>query len=283
MPHQFIDQLQEGAPVQQFFLLRQVESRTDKTGKPYLSLVLGDKSGTIVGPGSGIKSWSNVPVPSPRGDYVGVQGQVDAYRGETPTDGELPQHRPGPGGPGQGPEGLRPRSRCTRPRPMTANNCGRSCANGRDPHRAAPCPTGPAPAGPLPGPAPGLPRGPPLSSPLPGRPAGAHLVRGPPYPGLTMRLSRPQSQPGPGRRHPPRPGQGQGDHQSHGAEAHRGRRFLGHIALGWEMVREDPGPRISRPHPPHSTTTHYPWPIRRGRNSAPPWCPRPGRRCWSMS
>ena len=48
MPHQFIDQLQEGLLVQQFFLVRQVESRTDKTGKPYLSLVLGDKSGTLV-------------------------------------------------------------------------------------------------------------------------------------------------------------------------------------------------------------------------------------------
>ena len=55
MPHQFIDQLQEGALVHQFFLLRQVESRTDKTGKPYLSLVLGDKTGTIVG-----RVWSKI-------------------------------------------------------------------------------------------------------------------------------------------------------------------------------------------------------------------------------
>ena len=81
MPHQFIDQLQEGALVQQFFLLRQVESRTDKTGKPYLSLVLGDKTGTIVG-----RVWSKIlakcPGPFAPGDYVGVQGQVDAYRGE---------------------------------------------------------------------------------------------------------------------------------------------------------------------------------------------------------
>ena len=78
MPHQFIDQLQEGALVQQFFLLRQVESRTDKTGKPYLSLVLGDKTGTIVG-----RVWNNIltkcPGPFALGDYVGVQGQVDAY------------------------------------------------------------------------------------------------------------------------------------------------------------------------------------------------------------
>ena len=84
MPHQFIDQLQEGAPVQQFFLLRQVESRTDKTGKPYLSLVLGDKTGTIVA-----RVWNKIlakcPGPFAPGDYVGVQGQVDAYRGETPA------------------------------------------------------------------------------------------------------------------------------------------------------------------------------------------------------
>ncbi len=55
MPHQFIDQLQEGALVHQFFLLRQVESRTDKSGKPYLSLVLGDKTGTLVG-----RVWSKI-------------------------------------------------------------------------------------------------------------------------------------------------------------------------------------------------------------------------------
>jgi 3'-5' exoribonuclease len=81
MPHRFIDQMQEGAQVQQFFLLRQVESRTDKTGKPYLSLVLGDRSGTIVG-----RVWNNIlarcPGPFAPGDYVGVQGQVDAYKGE---------------------------------------------------------------------------------------------------------------------------------------------------------------------------------------------------------
>lgn len=81
MPHQFIDQLQEGVSVQQFFLLRQVESRTDKTGKPYLSLVVGDKTGTLVA-----RVWSNIlakcPGPFTPGDYVGIQGQVDAYKGE---------------------------------------------------------------------------------------------------------------------------------------------------------------------------------------------------------
>lgn len=67
--------------VHQFFLLRQVESRLDKSGKPFLSLVLGDKSGIMVA-----RVWSDVlakcPGPFAAGDYVGVQGQVGSYKGE---------------------------------------------------------------------------------------------------------------------------------------------------------------------------------------------------------
>ena len=81
MAHQLINQLQEGALVQQFFLVRQVESRTDKTGKPYLSLVLGDKSGTIVA-----RVWNDIlkkcPGPFVAGDFVGAKGQVDSYKQE---------------------------------------------------------------------------------------------------------------------------------------------------------------------------------------------------------
>ena len=81
MAHQLINQLQEGVPVQQFFLVRQVESRTDKTGKPYLSLVLGDKSGSIVA-----RVWNDIlmkcPGPFVVGDFVGVKGQVDSYKQE---------------------------------------------------------------------------------------------------------------------------------------------------------------------------------------------------------
>ncbi len=81
MTHQFIDQLQEGLLVQQFFLVRQAESRTDKTGKPYLSLVLGDKSGTIVA-----RVWNDVlkkcPGPFVTGGFVGLKGQVDSYKQE---------------------------------------------------------------------------------------------------------------------------------------------------------------------------------------------------------
>jgi 3'-5' exoribonuclease len=81
MPHQQISQLQEGAVIQQYFLVRQAESRTDKSGKPYLSLVLGDKSGTMVA-----RVWNDVlsrcPGPFAPGDHVGVQGQVSSYKGE---------------------------------------------------------------------------------------------------------------------------------------------------------------------------------------------------------
>lgn len=70
MSHTLISDLKEGAMVQQFFLVRQAESHTDKTGKPYLSLVLGDKSGTIVA-----KVWSDIlkkyPGPFAVGDFLG--------------------------------------------------------------------------------------------------------------------------------------------------------------------------------------------------------------------
>lgn len=81
MSHQFINELQEGSLVQQFFLVRQAESRTDKTGKPYFSLVLGDKSGSIVA-----RVWNDIlkkcPGPFVVGDFVGVKGQVDSYKQE---------------------------------------------------------------------------------------------------------------------------------------------------------------------------------------------------------
>jgi 3'-5' exoribonuclease len=81
MTHQLITELKEGAPVQQFFLVRQTESRSDKSGKPFLSLLLGDKSGTMVA-----RVWSDVlarcPGPFIPGDYVWVRGQVGSYKGD---------------------------------------------------------------------------------------------------------------------------------------------------------------------------------------------------------
>jgi 3'-5' exoribonuclease len=81
VPHQPVARLQEGAVVQQYFMVRQTESRTDKSGKPYLSMVLGDASGIIV-----TRVWSKVlvkcPGPFAPGDHVGVQAQVESYKGE---------------------------------------------------------------------------------------------------------------------------------------------------------------------------------------------------------
>ena len=81
MAHQLIIDLKEGAAVRQYFRLRRVESRTDKSGKPYLSLTLGDKSGAIQA-----RIWSDVlqkcPGPFSAGDPVGVRGQVSSYQGE---------------------------------------------------------------------------------------------------------------------------------------------------------------------------------------------------------
>jgi len=81
MPHQLISHLKAGDAVQQFFLVRQAENGTTKTGKPFLSLVLGDKSGTVAA-----KVWDDIlkkyPGPYAVGDFVGVKGQVDSYKQE---------------------------------------------------------------------------------------------------------------------------------------------------------------------------------------------------------
>ena len=81
MPHQLISHLKEGDAVQQYFLVRQADRGTTKDGKPFLSLVLGDKSGVIKA-----RVWSDVlakcPGPFAVGDHVGVQAQVESYKGE---------------------------------------------------------------------------------------------------------------------------------------------------------------------------------------------------------
>ena len=81
MPHIFVVDLQEGMDVQQYFVVRQVEERLTQYGKPYLNLVLGDRSGSLRA-----KLWSEAlreyPGPFQVGDYVGVVGFVRAYQGE---------------------------------------------------------------------------------------------------------------------------------------------------------------------------------------------------------
>jgi 3'-5' exoribonuclease len=80
MPHQLISQLKKGAAVQQYFLVRQAERRTGKSGS-YISLVLGDKSGTMAA-----RVWPDVlvkcPGPFAPGDQVFVQAQVESYKDE---------------------------------------------------------------------------------------------------------------------------------------------------------------------------------------------------------
>ncbi|MEJ2225438.1 MAG: HD domain-containing protein [Syntrophobacterales bacterium] len=80
MSHRFITELREGDTLKQFFLLQQVESRRTKGGKPYLDLVLADRSGTIKG-----KVWeealhkcSSDLTPC---DFVAVTGVVEAFQG----------------------------------------------------------------------------------------------------------------------------------------------------------------------------------------------------------
>jgi len=81
VPHRFIAELKEGDKVRQYFLLRQAERRTDKSGKPFLTLFLGDRTGIITA-----QVWSEVlrrcPGPFTTGDFVGVRGLVTSYRGE---------------------------------------------------------------------------------------------------------------------------------------------------------------------------------------------------------
>ena len=83
MSPQLVSQLQEGAAVhKQYFRVRSVEARTTKSGKPFLELLLGDKTGTLKA-----KVWAEalekVPKPWPvSGEDVGVQGKVESYQGE---------------------------------------------------------------------------------------------------------------------------------------------------------------------------------------------------------
>jgi 3'-5' exoribonuclease len=81
VPHQFIAELTEGVQVKQCFLVRRVESRTTKGGKPFLNLVLADVSGTI-----DAKVWGETlkrcPGPFAPADFVAIQGQVESFQGD---------------------------------------------------------------------------------------------------------------------------------------------------------------------------------------------------------
>ena len=80
MPHRFIVDLKEGDALKQFFLLRRVECRRTKGGKPYLDVELADRSDVIKG-----KVWDDT-LQKCSGelsacDFVAITGVVEAYQG----------------------------------------------------------------------------------------------------------------------------------------------------------------------------------------------------------
>lgn len=80
MSHRFIIDLQEGDALKQFFLLRRVESRRTKDGKPFLDLVLADKTGSLKA-----RVWEEAlrkcPAPLTPCDFVAVTGRAESYQG----------------------------------------------------------------------------------------------------------------------------------------------------------------------------------------------------------
>lgn len=81
MAHRFIADLKDGDQVKQCFILRQLEVRTTRDGKPFWSLLLGDRTGVIKA-----RVWEEVinrcPGPFAPGDVVAVTGQVSSFQQE---------------------------------------------------------------------------------------------------------------------------------------------------------------------------------------------------------
>lgn len=81
MSHRFITDLRAGIALKQFFLVRRMEKRLTKEGKPFLSLVLGDKTGAIRA-----RVWEETlkrcPHPVAECDFVGITGQVEVFQGD---------------------------------------------------------------------------------------------------------------------------------------------------------------------------------------------------------
>jgi 3'-5' exoribonuclease len=81
VPHQFIRDLQAGQKIKQFFLIKKKERRRTRTGKDYLDLLLADRTGAVGG-----KIWSEgVQVLDPlfeAGEFAGVTGRVESFQDE---------------------------------------------------------------------------------------------------------------------------------------------------------------------------------------------------------
>jgi 3'-5' exoribonuclease len=80
LSHRFITELREGDTLKQFFLLRRVEIRRTREGKPYLDLMLADRSGIMKA-----KAWEEAVQkcsgPLAACDFVAVTGAVKPYQG----------------------------------------------------------------------------------------------------------------------------------------------------------------------------------------------------------
>ncbi|GAB4438287.1 MAG: HD domain-containing protein [bacterium] len=79
MAKKFISELKEGDQLQDVFFVSEKVLATGKTGKPYLSLKLSDKTGTIDG-----RVWDKVEMLNTlfdREDFVHVKGSVQLYQG----------------------------------------------------------------------------------------------------------------------------------------------------------------------------------------------------------
>ncbi|AWV89851.1 3'-5' exoribonuclease YhaM family protein [Bradymonas sediminis] len=74
----FVEQLVEGETIRSVFLVSDKSVRATKSGKPFLALTLGDKSGSI-----DAKVWDNAEAIATRfeaDDFVAVEAQVDSWQ-----------------------------------------------------------------------------------------------------------------------------------------------------------------------------------------------------------
>ena len=79
MERVFINQLKKGQSIEGFFLAKEKTISKTKTGNPYLSLRLADRTGEIEG-----RVWDKAPDFGSlfeRDDVIKVQGEVDEFQG----------------------------------------------------------------------------------------------------------------------------------------------------------------------------------------------------------
>jgi 3'-5' exoribonuclease len=81
MPHTFVNELKPGSKVNQYFLVKKKERRRTRAGKEYLDLLLADRTGSLVG-----KIWSeSLEQLDPlfeANQFAGVAGKVESYQDE---------------------------------------------------------------------------------------------------------------------------------------------------------------------------------------------------------